>query len=289
VVVCTKERPELLKRSLASIEVAAAAVPGTEVIVVEQGVPSAKAVCEELGLDATIVTSREVGASKARNEAIARARGDIVLFTDDDCEVPPDWVAAHTEALSDPQSIASFGPVGGLRYDEEYDPVALPARHRRGSPPWIVGHSSNMAARRSALAQVGGFDERIGPGTKDLPAGEDADVIVRLLRIGDVVTGTGDAVRHIDWRSAEDRTQNLMAYEHGAGAWIGKALREQPHEALSFLTARIELQKGTAAHAKDIGDRTMTRAKLARAFARGLLEGIKLKPWRKPIAERPDR
>jgi hypothetical protein len=188
--------------------------------------------------------------------------------------------------LRDTDIVASFGAVTGLRYDEEYDPVGLPARHRRASPPWMVGHASNMAARRSALRRLGGFDERIGPGTKSIKAGEDADLIVRLLRLGEVATGTGDPVRHIDWRSATDWKANLMAYELGAGAWIGKALRDDPRSALGFLRYRVVLQKGTAAHAEDVGDRTMTRAALARAFGRGLLAGIKLKPWKGSIPER---
>ncbi len=234
VVVCTKDRPQLLTQSLPSIRDAAARVPGTEVIVVEQGEPSAKSICDEIGLDAMVITSREVGVSKARNEGIAAARGEVVLFTDDDCEVPEDWVVRHAEALRAPEIVASFGAVAGLRYDEEYDPAALPARHNSGSPPWMIGHSSNLAARRSVLQRTGGFDERIGPGSRRIPAGEDADLIVRLLRIGDVVAGTGSTVTHIPWRAEDDRHANLLSYEHGAGAWIGKALAKTRARRSSF-------------------------------------------------------
>lgn len=280
VVICTKERPELLRKSLAAINAAAGRVPGTEVVIVEQGEPYAREICAELDLSATVLHGRGTGVSRGRNEGIKASRGEVVIFTDDDCEVPPGWIRDHIDAMRDRQVVASFGPVVGLRYDEAYDPVSLPARHDRRSPPWVVGHSSNMAARRTVLTRLGGFDERMGPGTGTVPAGEDADLIVRLLRVGPVLTGVGEAIQHIEWRSSSDRLDNLMAYEHGAGAWIGKVLRQDPKAGLRFLKARVELQRGTLRHAKGTGDRSMTQGALAGALIRGLMAGVRLNAWK---------
>jgi glycosyltransferase involved in cell wall biosynthesis len=251
------------------------------VLVVEQGDPSASAVCASIGLDATVVSDSGVGASRARNIGSRRASGGVVLFTDDDCEVPVDWIPNHVAALQEPGVIASFGPVVGIRYVEDSDPTAMPARHRRGSVPWIIGHASNMAVRRSAFDAVGGFDERIGPGIRGAVAGEDADLIARLLRTGSVLTsGTGQPVRHIAWRSSNERRNNVIAYEHGAGVWIGKALREEPRAAMSFFRARVKLQKDTVEYAKNLDDASIPRAAFSRAFARGILAGIRMRPWR---------
>lgn len=281
VVVCTRERPELLRRSLASISATATGARGTDVVVVEQGEPSAGKILADLGVTATLVSDDGVGASRARNIGLRHARGDVVLFTDDDCEVPADWVRRHLEAFNDAEVIASFGPVTGIRYDERHDPVALPARHRRGRPPWVIGHSSNMAVRRTTLLAVGGFDERMGPGTIRSVAGEDSDLIVRLLRTGAVlVSGTGEPVRHIDWRSAADRRTNLISYEHGAGAWIGKALREDPRGSFRFVRARLGLLRRYAEHVKATGAAAVPVSALAGAFLRGLTSGIRMKPWR---------
>lgn len=281
VVVCTRDRPDLLRRSLASITAAAAAAPGTDLVVVEQGEPWAGKILAALGVAATLVSDRGVGASRARNIGLQHARGDVVLFTDDDCEVPADWVRRHLEALTDPDVIGSFGAVTGIRYEERHDPVALPARHRRGRPPWVIGHSSNMAVRRATLLAVGGFDERMGPGAMRSVAGEDSDVIVRLLRTGSVlVSGTGNPVRHIDWRSSTARRANLISYEHGAGAWIGKALREDPRGSFRFVRSRLGLLRRYAEHVKATGGDVVPVSALAGAFLRGLGSGIRMKPWR---------
>lgn len=280
VVVSTRERPDLLKKTLATIAEAAALVPGTEMIVVEQGERSAEAICKDLGLEATVISDDGFGVSRSRNKGMRAARNDVILFTDDDCEVPPGWVRAHADALSDSDAVASCGPVQGVRYDERYDPVALPARHDTSSPPWVVGHASNIAVRRATLAAAGGFDERIGPGSGGPAAGEDADLIVRLLRNGPIITGVGEPIRHVDEGWSQDMRSKLIGYELGAGAWIGKAFREDPRAALTFLRARWRLQKGTLAHAAANGDRSLSRGAFAGALVRGVVAGVGLKPWK---------
>ena len=275
VVVCTRERPDMLKLCLTSINAAVETAPATKVIVIEQGTPSAQPVAAEIGLPVAIVSDQGRGASRARNLGLQAAQSDVVLFTDDDCEVPPGWIADHQAALADPSVVASLGRVSGLsRDDDTQDPAALPARHRLGSPPWLIGHASNLAARTDALRSIGGFDERIGPGSGGSPAGEDADVIVRLLRKGVVVSGTGEAVRHAEWRSASENKANLVAYEEGAGVWIGKALREDFRRTWPMLRERLDMVRARAK-----GDSRNGRA-LYRAYFKGLVNGLRLRAWR---------
>lgn len=274
VVVCTRARPDMLARSLASVASAASQTAETSVIVVEQGASSAQGVCDDLQLRATIIHDDGFGVSRARNIGLRAATTDLVLFTDDDCEVPGRWIADHVEELSQGSIVASFGPVTGLsRDDETRDPAALPARHGKASPPWLVGHASNMAVRTAALLSVGGFDERIGPGSGGVVAGEDADVIARLLRAGArVASGTGEPVRHIEWRSKAGNEANLLAYEEGAGVWIGKALREDFWVTLPFLRERLDMIKARSGAGRP----------LSRALLRGLGAGLRLNGWKPP-------
>jgi glycosyltransferase involved in cell wall biosynthesis/GT2 family glycosyltransferase len=280
VVVCTRGRAELLERSLRSIAASLRRAPGVDCLVVIQGGGDAEVVKRELGRHGRVIVDGGVGTSRARNLASAAASADILLFTDDDCEVPPSWVVDHLAALADGSAVASFGSVVGLsRFGQGADPTAHPARHYRGSAPWWIGHSSNMAVRRSALLAVGGFDERLGPGARARVMGEDNDLIYRLLRDSGMVTaGVGAPVQHADWRTDSDHRHVLRGYERGAGAWIGKAVREEGSPALRYVRLRFDLFRSRAPLRSDPTGITMSFA----AFCYGLARGLAMSPWSVP-------
>lgn len=279
VVLCTKDRPALLGPTMDALAVAVRAAPGTEVVVVEQGGTPAVGVVREHGF--RHLADLGVGVSRARNLGIRAATGDVVLFTDDDCLVPPSWISGHLAVLDAPSVQGSFGEVGGLprHEDDGTDGARTVARHGRGSPPWDVGHSSNMAVRRAVLLAVGGFDERIGPGARGIQAGEDADLIARLLRAGHALaSGTGDPVRHADWRTEDEDLATLLAYELGAGVWIGAALRARDPSAGRHLRSRVRMLWPRVAQQVRTG-RARDGVRLWLGLARGLGRGLFLRPW----------
>jgi len=285
IVVCTKDRADLLERSL---PILAERTRGGDVdlVIVEQGDSRAADLCRALGVRATIVHDRGVGAARARNIGVAHCTGDVVLFTDDDCEVPPTWVDDHLRALGEDGVDASFGVVHGLSqfgdaddYDVTHDAVFRRAVHHLGSPPWLVGHSANMAIRRPAFVRLGGFDERLGPGSRGAFIGEDADLIVRLLRFGAAVSGTGEPVAHIDWRSTEDTNRTLVSYERGSGAWIGKLVRADRRLGMHFLRARADMLRVRVRHHPGLFHEPKLVLLSLAGFGRGLLFGARLRPW----------
>jgi GT2 family glycosyltransferase len=246
------------------------------VVIVEQGQPAAAALCAQLGVEASVIADSERGASRARNVGARCSHGDALLFTDDDCVVPETWVRDHLDALADGTVDAAFGAVTGLSRTEGADPTALSRVHRHASLPWHVGHGSNMAVRRSAFDAVGGWDDRLGPGT-GRPAGEDADLIVRLLAAGFAVrSGVGSPVVHMDWRTGDEQRRNLQAYDLGAGVWIGKVLRTQGRRiGLRYVRARRRLFADRRRQAEGLGARvTVFHAMLT--FVRGLVRGYRL-------------
>ena len=82
----------------------------------------------------------------------------------------------------------------------------------------LRGVSANLAVRRTALEAVGGFDERLGPGTWS-HAGEDLELQDRLLRAGLAVRYDPSVLAfHDQWRSRRELLRLDYGYGIGAGA-----------------------------------------------------------------------
>jgi GT2 family glycosyltransferase len=192
VVICTRDRPGPLARALAD---AAAQLPeAAELVVVDQSgdahAPAVAAAAQANG--ARLVRPTERGLPAARNAGLAAARGEIVLFLDDDVRVLPGCLDAHVHAHERP----GVGVVAGRIVERSARPNT-PATANHLSPGgrvvtnlWGVdpgtvetAKGANMSFKRDALVAAGGFDPRYR-GTAFL---EDADASVRVARRGYVV------------------------------------------------------------------------------------------------------
>jgi GT2 family glycosyltransferase len=141
------------------------------------------------------------GLSGARNTGVRHATGGIVAFLDDDALPDPAWLETLAAAFDD---LAVVG-AGGLAMPEWVD-----GPRPRWLPPemyWVVGCSyvglptevaeirnpigANMAFRREALRDAGGFVEGIGRvGTVPLGC-EETELAIRIRRM------TGGVVLHL--------------------------------------------------------------------------------------------
>jgi hypothetical protein len=95
----------------------------------------------------------------------------------------------------------------------------------------VIGGTANLLVSRDALAAVGGFDERLGPG-RWLSAGEDLDLLDRLVEAG--LTGWYEptaAVECEQWREGADRARLAWAYGKGMGARFAAMARRSPGRA----------------------------------------------------------
>jgi GT2 family glycosyltransferase len=130
----------------------------------------------------------------ARNAGIRAAKGDIILFVDDDVRIEPDYLAAHVRNYEDP---AVGGVMGALvqafnQPGQEYlnrlstwpaghwplFTIAPGPRRDVGIVNWLIG--CNASYRRRALIDVGLCDERFSGGAWC----EDADLSMRIGRAG---------------------------------------------------------------------------------------------------------
>jgi len=81
-----------------------------EIIVVDGGSKDkTREIAEKYADLVFIQTSPKVGG--ARNDGSLRAKGDIIVTTDADTMLPPDWLERIKAGFSDPQVVMLYGPV----------------------------------------------------------------------------------------------------------------------------------------------------------------------------------
>jgi glycosyltransferase involved in cell wall biosynthesis len=121
------------------------------------------------------------GRGPARNAALARATGTIVVFIDSDAFAPPWFVKAHLDAHDRHAPGIVDGPAVTVG---AFSPQAFSAIHVRLLAALDVGGEEfvtvNTSCRRAALEQVGGFDPDFGVRY----GWEDVELGVRLRNLG---------------------------------------------------------------------------------------------------------
>ncbi len=133
------------------------------------------------------------GSSHARNRAIAEAKGEIVVFTDDDVLGRKDWLSGMVSPLLLPGN-EGVGVVGGEVYP--FFPDGLPAwlegqfrpfGYREDQGPLKKNQlpsTANVAIRHRILIEMSGFRTDLGRLPNRLTAGEDNDLMRRIAAAG---------------------------------------------------------------------------------------------------------
>jgi GT2 family glycosyltransferase len=231
VVIATRDRPERLEACLDAVGKALRSQD--ELIVVDSASTDGRPAAVAARAGARVVRCEQPGASRARNAGWRVARHSVVAFTDDDCQPAPQWIAALATAFSDPDIGWATGPVTVPPGQEEADrPVAVVPSRPAGAltirTPEPVGSGNNCAIRTDVLEILGGFDERLGPGTW-LAAAEDLDVFDRLLAAGIPGRYVPAAIMHHDqWRGRRALLRLDWGYGKGQGARLALMRRRDP-------------------------------------------------------------
>jgi len=224
------------------------AYPNFEVIVVDNA-PSDEStheiVSRAASVDARIRYLREPlpGASRARNLGMTAGTGEIVAFTDDDVVVDRLWLNGLVAGFGEDPDVDI---VGGLTIAGQLDTPAQHAfelyggmargyQHRaydldrnRGDTllypytPGIFGASNNVAFRRKAFMDGGGFDLAFGPATPAYSA-EDLDAFLSTILDGRrIVYEPRAMVRHEHRRSFSELYWQVFTYSAGSSALLTK-------------------------------------------------------------------
>jgi glycosyltransferase involved in cell wall biosynthesis len=178
VIICARDRPELLQRALASVLRAAALVPDTavEVLLVDDG---DELIAPEVLSDGRVqrLIGPRAGIGAARVAGLSAASGEFIAY----CDVDDEWLPDHLRVLLDelrahPEAALVCGEAI-WRDDRSFARDAAPAIDRSvGSPEsFPVSHiyASAVLHRASAARDVGGFDP-------SLHAYADVDLWLRL-------------------------------------------------------------------------------------------------------------
>ena len=153
-----------------------------EIVVVDDGSTDATAAIAAAA-GATVIAQPNTGPAATRNRGAAAAAGEIILFTDADCEPQPDWLTLMLQPFADP---AVAGVKGSYRtrqrevvarlaqyeFEERYELLA-----RRPTIDFVDTHAA--AFRAAVFHATGGFDPAFVQANN-----EDVDLSYRLAEQG---------------------------------------------------------------------------------------------------------
>ncbi len=202
VIICTYNREKYIGPLLESI--AANALPQSEyeIILVDNNcTDNTHQVCDAFvsahpGIRFRYVKETEQGLSAARNKGIKEAKGDILVYVDDDALVDShylrdyaEWFAAH------PQTMACGGPIMPLYETQEpkwmtpYTKALLTAWMDYGDkvrtyPKGRYPGGGNAAYRKEVFDKVGLFNTNLGRKGGNLMGSEEKDIFDKMRVMG---------------------------------------------------------------------------------------------------------
>jgi hypothetical protein len=195
VIVATRNRRESLQQFIHGLRVLPDQ-PAWELILVDNGSSDGTDTLLSTlvaALPVVIVNETQPGKSRALNKALKHARGDILLFTDDDVIPDPDWLVALHKASLDYPNANVFG--GRIRVNYERIPkwimkssnlktILVSEQDFGDETSWFARDQypagPNLAVRRQLLARSSfGWPVNLGPGTR-IPLGDERAFLMQL-------------------------------------------------------------------------------------------------------------
>lgn len=210
VALCTHNHADRLERTLADLARLAPPKAPWEFLVIDNGchdsTPSLLARHSwPPGWSVRVVREEKLGLSNARNRAIAEARGEYVIFMDDDETVDPDWLCAYERLIRDKAPDAFGGRIRVLFEDQrpawlKDELLGFLGELNRAetvvplTEPSTSFFGGNFGFRKAICKRIGGFDPMLGRKGTDNTGGEEVEFYRRLLDAGCKVWWTPEAV-----------------------------------------------------------------------------------------------
>jgi glycosyltransferase involved in cell wall biosynthesis len=250
--ICTRNRATQLAQTLKRVSAIRSQL-NWELIVVDNGsTDRTSAVVAEYAAacDHPVQTILEPGrgVSCAKNAGWRSSRSAIIVSTDDDCYPEENYLDSIFECFSnDPK----LGFVGGrillhdptdrrITIQESLEPLSFPP----GSfiRPGVI-HGANIAYRRAALTEVGGFDPWFGAGATY--SGEEVELMARISAAGwyGAYDPRPTVYHHHGRKDARDEWRLRRWYDWGRGAYYGKCMLNRRMQNVYFKNWLVALER----------------------------------------------
>lgn len=196
VVIPTFNRRDSLRVTLDALAAQAAVPDGVEVLVISDGSSDGtdawlrEWAARDTWLQARPLFQANAGPARARNHGVTEARGEVIIFLDDDVEPLPGFLLAHAARHRADETLVLIGPMSRDPHRRPREPVWIAWEHamlQKQYDSWQRGtwaeddcgphnfYTGNASVRRAHITQVGGFDEGF---TRQ----EDVELAMRMQR-----------------------------------------------------------------------------------------------------------
>ena len=197
-IICTYNREKYIGPLLDSIAKNDYPTTDYEIVLVDNNcTDNTRGVCEQFAAEHPEITLRyvvetEQGLSAARNKGIETAKGDIIVYVDDDALVDTNYIRIYAEYFAThPETMAAGGPIEPLYETEEpewmspYTKALLTAWMNYGDkvreyPTGRYPGGGNAAYRKKVFDQVGLFNTELGRKGNALLASEEKDIFDKM-------------------------------------------------------------------------------------------------------------
>jgi glycosyltransferase involved in cell wall biosynthesis len=231
--ICTRNRAGQLAQSLKRVSAMRSSLTW-ELIVVDNGsTDRTGAVIAEYAAvsdrPVQMIVQKGKGVSGAKNAGWQSSKSPIIVCIDDDCYPAEDYLDRIFELFSNDSKLGFLGgrillhdPTDRrITIQESLDPLSFsPGSFIRAG----VIQGANVAYRRAALAEVGGFDPWFGAGA--LYSGDELELIARISAAG--WNGAYDpkpvVYHHHGRKTTNDERRLRWWYDRGRGAYYAKCI-----------------------------------------------------------------
>ena len=202
IIICTYNREKYIRPLLESIAKNDYPTTDYEIVLVDNNcTDNTHGVCEQFAAAHKEVAFRyviesEQGLSAARNKGIKEAKGDIIIYVDDDALVDTNYIRQYAEHFATyPETMAAGGPIEPLYETKEpswmspYTKALLTAWMNYGTqvreyPNGRYPGGGNAAYRKEVFERVGLFNTELGRKGNLLLASEEKDIFDKMKALG---------------------------------------------------------------------------------------------------------